>query len=62
MDEQSSNANGDSIETVEDDSKIRRNSSDITILSNPSQSSIAVIPDPDINLNTIVERDSQSSM
>ncbi|XP_055932699.1 serine/threonine-protein kinase 11-interacting protein-like isoform X1 [Argiope bruennichi] len=44
------------------ESTLRRNSSDVTIISNPSQSSIAVIPDPELNLNTIVEKNSQSSL
>ncbi|GFT43704.1 hypothetical protein NPIL_416661 [Nephila pilipes] len=44
------------------ESTLRRNSSDVTIISNPSQSSIAVIPDPELNLNTITEKDSQSSL
>ncbi|CAL1296876.1 unnamed protein product [Larinioides sclopetarius] len=65
----SSAANKDSLTNQNDDSKatisgstLRRNSSDVTIISNPSQSSIAVIPDPELNLNTIVEKDSQSSL
>lgn len=47
-----------------DSSQMSRNSSDVTIISNPSQSSIAVIPDPGVEsiLNTIVERDSQASL
>ncbi|GBL85922.1 hypothetical protein AVEN_249950-1 [Araneus ventricosus] len=65
----SSASNKDSLTNQNDDSKattsgstLRRNSSDVTIISNPSQSSIAVIPDPELNLNTIVEKDSQSSL
>lgn len=48
----------------ESESQLSRNSSDVTIISNPSQSSIAVIPEPGVEsiLNTIVERESQSSL
>lgn len=48
----------------ESESQMSRNSSDVTIISNPSQSSIAVIPEPCVesNLNTIPERDSQASL
>ena len=46
------------------ESQMSRNSSDVTIISNPSQSSIAVIPEPggESSLNTITERDSQTSL
>ncbi|KAG8186169.1 hypothetical protein JTE90_011993 [Oedothorax gibbosus] len=60
--EQNLNGNGEPSLPLDDNSRLRRNSSDITILSNPSQSSIAVIPDPDMNLNTILERNSQTSI
>lgn len=48
----------------ESESQMSRNSSDVTIISNPSQSSIAVIPEPGVesSLNTIPERDSQASL
>lgn len=51
-------------EKQESESQLSRNSSDVTIISNPSQSSIAVIPEPCVesNLNTIPERDSQASL
>ncbi|KFM62149.1 Serine/threonine-protein kinase 11-interacting protein, partial [Stegodyphus mimosarum] len=54
----------DILKTSASDVAMSRNSSDITIISNPSQSSIAVIPEPgcESNLNTIIERDSQCSM
>ncbi|XP_035221627.1 uncharacterized protein LOC118194575 isoform X2 [Stegodyphus dumicola] len=54
----------DILKTSALDVAMSRNSSDITIISNPSQSSIAVIPEPgcESNLNTIIERDSQCSM
>ncbi|GIX96402.1 hypothetical protein CDAR_392611 [Caerostris darwini] len=59
--------NNDSVNTQNDSNStengtLRRNSSDVTIISNPSQSSIAVIPDPELNLNTITEKDSQFSL
>ncbi|GFR19490.1 hypothetical protein TNCT_179441 [Trichonephila clavata] len=54
--------NSNSKYSSSNESSLRRNSSDVTIISNPSQSSIAVIPDPELNLNTITEKDSQSSL
>ncbi|GFY70647.1 hypothetical protein TNIN_406132 [Trichonephila inaurata madagascariensis] len=54
--------NSNSKYSSSNESTLRRNSSDVTIISNPSQSSIAVIPDPELNLNTITEKDSQSSL
>lgn len=56
------NAQNSNSKCSSNESTLRRNSSDVTIISNPSQSSIAVIPDPELNLNTITEKDSQSSL
>ncbi|XP_042898346.1 serine/threonine-protein kinase 11-interacting protein isoform X3 [Parasteatoda tepidariorum] len=57
----------DQIESdLSSESYMRRNSSDITIISNPSLNSITVMQDTstsmEINLNTIAEMDSQASL